>query len=311
MKKIKAIAAFFSLIVVVLLTGCSRQSADTVKIGITIANLGETFQTYVADAMRDYAEIHGENIELIFADGRNDATVQLSQVENFITQQLDAIIVLPVSTEATGPMMTSAKNADIPLMFVNRRPENMPDGAWYVGSKEFVAGQIQGRFIAEQLQGAGQVGILMGKLDTEATSLRTEGAESILDEYENIQIVRKQTALWTRDQGMTVMENWLAGSEHLNAVIANNDDMALGAISAIEAAGLKDEILVIGVDATPDALAYLEEGRLSGTVFQDAAGQGKGAIEAAMRLIDREDQEKDLWIPFQLVTHENMHDFSS
>jgi inositol transport system substrate-binding protein len=105
------------------------------------------------------------------------------------------------------------------------------------------------------------------------------------------------------------MENWLAAGDPIHAVASNNDDMALGAIQAIEAAGLLGQIIVGGVDATPDALAEMERGRLDVTVFQDASGQGGGAIRAAVALAKGEQVENRVWIPFVLVTPENYKEF--
>ena len=186
---------------------------------------------------------------------------------------------------------------------------NLPDGAYYVGSEEKKAGIMQMEYLAEKMGGKGNIVILMGKLDNEGTIKRTEGVEEIAKKYPDIKILDKQTGLWQRTDGMAKTENWLNkyGNE-INAIVSNNDDMALGAVQALKDSG-KTGIFVIGVDATPDGLAALAAGDISATVFQDADGQGGGAVEVAKKAANGETVVKETWVPFKLVTPENINEF--
>jgi inositol transport system substrate-binding protein len=152
----------------------------------------------------------------------------------------------------------------------------------------------------------------MGELGTLVARGRTEAFHQVFktDECKGIEIVEEQTANWQRTQGADLMTNWLSSGLEFDAVISNNDEMAIGAIQALKAAG-KDlsKIVVGGVDATQDALAAMQAGDLDVTVFQDAAGQGKGALDAALKLAKGEKVEKKVYIPFQLVTPANVKDF--
>jgi inositol transport system substrate-binding protein len=130
-----------------------------------------------------------------------------------------------------------------------------------------------------------------------------------LQGHPNTKIVLEQTANWDRAQGLALMENWLASSKHIDAVIAQNDEMALGALSAIQAAGKQNEIRVIGIDAIQDALKAVSEGRLAGTVFQDAGGQGALALQIAISIVQGKPVQHNNYIPFQLVTKKNLNDF--
>lgn len=194
-------------------------------------------------------------------------------------------------------------------MYVNRYPEELPEEAFYVGSKERDAGVIQGQFLEGYLQPGDQVAILMGKLDEEASPKRTEGVVEAIENLGGV-VVDQQAGNWLRPEGMRITGDWITkyGSQ-LKAICANNDDMAIGAIQALEAANLLDQVMVLGIDATPDALNLLKEGKLSGTVFQDAVGQGKSAIDVALKAVNGETQEQETWIPFQAVTAETADEF--
>lgn len=264
---------------------------------------------YMKDGMEAYAEDLGAEIEVTYVDAKEDSATQIGQVENFITQGMDSIVVVPVNTQSTQPITDAAAGADTNLVYVNRLPANLPEEVVFVGSESIKAGILQMEYLAEQLGGEGNVVIMMGKLDNEASISRTEGVKQVAAEYDDINIIKEQTANWSRSEGMTLMENWISSGDQIDAVASNNDDMALGAIEALKSAGIKDDVLVGGVDATPDAINSVEAGELDVTVFQDAEGQGSGSIDAAYKMAKGENVDNRVWIPFQLVTPENYTDF--
>jgi len=314
-------ALILSLIAVMLLTfiGCGSTNnaasgdgdaaGEKVKIGVSIANFDDTFLTYMMDGMKAYANDHSDVIDIEFVDAKEDMAKQMDQVENFIVQQKDAIIIVPVDTSATDPMTSAATEAGVKLVYVNRKPANLPEGTYYVGSEEIVAGRLQMEFLSEAMGEEGKIAILMGKLDNEGALKRTEGNEEIAAKFDGIEIVDKQTGLWQRNEGMMKTEDWINRfGDDLKAIASNNDDMALGAIQALKDAG-REDILVVGVDATPDGLAALEAGDLAATVFQDAAGQGGGAVEVAYGSVSGTQSEQVKMIPFKLVTPDNLSEF--
>ena len=284
--------------------------AAPVKVGVSIANFDDTFLTYMMDGMKAYAKAHSSEVEITFTDAKEDMAKQLDQVENFIVQKKDAIIIVPVDTSAAGPMTKNIVGKNIKAVYVNRNPGNLPDGAYYVGSEEIVAGRLQMEFLGEKLKGKGNVAILMGKLDNEGALKRTAGNEEVQkNKYPDIKILDKQTGLWQRNEGLAKTEDWLNRfGKDLSAILCNNDDMALGAIQALKDKKRTD-IVVVGVDATPDALTSVSKGELAATVFQDAAGQGGGGVEVAMKAAKGEKVTKETWIPFKLVTPENLSQF--
>ena len=280
---------------------------ETITIGLTM-KFDDLWLTTLRDAMTEYAASQ-PGVELIAVDSKEDVATQLGQVENFVAQGVDAIIIIPANTDAADPMTKAAQDAGIPLVYVNRIPSNLPEGVAYVGSDSIQAGIMQAEWLAEQLGGEGNVVIMNGDLAQEAAQMRTEGEKQVFAKYPGITIIREDTGNWSRDQGLALMENWLASGDQIDAVAANNDEMAIGALQAIEAAGQLGNILVGGVDASPDALQEMDKGRLNVTVFQNAKGQGEGGIKAAIALARGEEIEQITWIPFELVTPENYKEY--
>lgn len=283
---------------------------ETVTIGFAQCNLNDTFQTYVVDAASAKADELGYKIDV--QDAQEDVVKQQDQVNTMIEQGYDAIMVVPVDTAAMGPITEAVTKAGIPLIYVNRNPfgtEEPPAGVYYVGSQEIVAGQLQGQFLIDTMGEKGGVGILMGILSNEGAVKRTEGNEEILAKYPDIKILAKESGEWQYDKGMSITENWLtAYGDELTAILANNDGMAIGALQALETAG-RDDVIVVGVDAIPDAVNLVAEGKLDATVLQDAEGQGAGGVDVAAKLIAGETPASVTWIDFVLVTPENVADF--
>ena len=280
---------------------------ETITIGLTML-FNDQWLTTLRDAMTEYAASQ-PGVELIAVDSEEDVATQLGQVENFVAQGVDAIIIIAANTDAADPMTKAAQDAGIPLVYVNRIPSNLPEGVFYVGSDSIQAGIMQAEWLAEQLGGKGNVVIMNGDLAQEAAQKRTEGEKQVFAKYPDIKIIKEDTGNWHRDEGLALMENWLATGDQIDAVASNNDEMAIGAIQAIEAAGKLGEILVGGVDASPNALEEMDKGRLNVTVFQNAKAQGEGGIKAAIALARGEQIEQITWVPFELVTPENYKEY--
>ncbi len=176
---------------------------------------------------------------------------------------------------------------------------------YYVGSKEKSAGIIQMVHLAEKLGGKGNIAILMGSLKNLASFERTEGIEYIADRYPDINIVTKTSGRWLRPFAKSIVKHWLSSGVEFDAVVANNDEMAIGAIKALENSGKLSEVLVAGVDATDAALQELKNGKLYLTVLQDAKKQGEQLLKTAYRAANGETIRNEIWVPFKLVTREN------
>lgn len=306
-------AIIFLLVVAMVATGAfaagGKEASGKVKVAYVCNSFNDTFQTYVMDAAKKFFADKAD-MELVLQDAQEDVIRQQDLVNTLISQGVKALIVVPVDTNAMAPIIKAAADAKIPLVFVNRNPfgtGTLPANVYYVGSQEIIAGQLQMEAMGKLLGGKGNVAILIGKLDNEGALKRTEGNEvTIKSKFPDIKILAKETGNWQRDQGMSLVENWLtAYGKNLNGILANNDEMALGAVEALKAAGRTD-VIVMGVDAIPDAKVAVGNGSLAATVLQDAVGQGRGAAEAAFKVLGGQKVEPVTWVPFVLVNKDNL-----
>ncbi len=295
----------------------SGAAAD--NIGVTMAAFDDNFLTVLRNGMIRMAD-EMDGVDLQVEDAQNDVAKQLDQINNFIASGVDAIIVNAVDTSATQAMTAAAESAGVPLVYVNREPINvdsLPDNQAFVASNEIESGTLAAFEICKILRAQGKAGgarayMLMGELSNQAAVQRSKDVHDVIgmDMCNFITLIDEQTANWSRDEAQDLMTNWLSAGEPFDAVFANNDEMAIGAIQAMKATGLDMDVIVVGgVDATQDALAAMVAGDLDVTVFQDAAGQGSGALNAALMLAAGEDVEQKVYIPFQLVTPANMDEF--
>jgi inositol transport system substrate-binding protein len=315
MKEMKLAKLFLPTIALIAMAlgGIPAQAAEKVKIGVAMALFDDVWLTLVRDSMTKWATSHPD-VELTIVDAANDTAKQTGQVENFLAQGMNAVVILPVDTAATKPMTKSVVKAGKPLVYVNRKPSNLPKDVVYCGSNSIEAGIMNMEELGKAMGGKGNVAILMGELSNEAAIGRTDGIKKVAKEkFPDIKVVREQTGNWKRDQGKTIMENWLASGQEINGVASNNDEMALGALQAIKAAGKLGKIPVGGTDGSHDALESMEKGELNNTVFQDPVGQGEEAVNAAYLLVKKEPNPKvvdgNIWIPYQKVTKENYKSF--
>lgn len=311
MKKTLIAAGFASLL---------STTAMAENVGVSMALFDDNFLTVLRNGMSDYADgLDGVSIQI--EDAANDVGKQLDQVKNFIASGVDAIVVNPVDTSATQAISDAAAAANIPLVYVNRQPVNvdtLPDNQAFVASNEVDSGTLETKEVCRQLTAAGKseanILVIMGELSNQAAVVRTQDIHDVIatPECSFMKIVDEQTSNWQRDQAQNLMTNWLSSGVAFDAVIANNDESAIGAIQAMKAAGIDmGSVIVGGVDATQDALAAMAAGDLDVTVFQDAAGQGKGAINAALSLAKGEAVDQKVYIPFLLVTPDNMAEFAA
>jgi inositol transport system substrate-binding protein len=284
-------------------------AAHAQKIGLAMAQL-DTFLTILKDGTLDAAKKAGATIQV--EDAQNDVGKQLSQIQNFIAQKVDAIIVNPVDTDATPKMTKMVADAKIPLIYVNRKPvdfEKLPAGVAFVASDERVSGTLETKEVCRVLKGKGNIVVLMGELSNEAARTRTKDIEEVVatPDCSGIKILDKREGKWSRTSAQDIVTNWLSSGTKFDAIVANNDEMALGAINALKAAKKwTPDFMVAGIDATPDALASMKAGDIKVTVFQNAAGQGTGAIDAAIKLIKKQPVERFVNVPFELVTPSNL-----
>jgi len=287
--------------------------ANAQRVGLTMANQ-DTFLAYMSDALLAQAKKAGANVQMEVAG--DDVGKQLSQIQNFIAQRVDVIIVNPVDTDVTPKITKLVTAARIPLIYVNRRPadfDRLPAGVAWVASDENVSGTLETQEVCRVMKGRGNIVVLMGDLSNEAARTRTKDIEQVLatKECSGIKILDKREGKWQRTTGNDITTNWLSNGIKFDAIIANNDEMAIGAIQALKAAKKwRPDFMVAGIDATPDALASIRAGDLKVSVLQNAAGQGTGALITAVKMFKKQPVDRFVNIPFELVTPANVGKFA-
>jgi inositol transport system substrate-binding protein len=302
-----------------LATALMGSTATAQQIGVSVARFDDNGLTVMRNGMTAH-EATLDGVSLQIEDATDDVAKQLDQINNFIASGVDAIIVNAVDTNATEAMSNAAASAGVPLVYVNRQPVNMdtlPDGQAFVASNEIESGTLAAFQMCRDLRAAGKSGgasayMLMGQLSNQAAVQRSKDFHDVIgmDMCNFITLIDEQTANWSRDEANDLMTNWISNGDPFDAVFGNNDEMALGAIQAMKAAGVSmDDVVVGGVDATSDALLSMQAGEMDVTVFQDLAGQGAGSIDTAIALINGEDVDSKVFIPFMLVTPENIGEF--
>lgn len=299
----KAILAAF-----VMAISASTASAQT--IGVSMSGL-DKFRTALLNGVLSQGKtISG--LKLVVQNAKGDNEAQKAQVQQFIADKVDAII-LAVSDGDLGPQMTKlAADAHIPLVYINNVPSNLsdlPENQVVVASNEAESGTMQTKEVCSLLKGKGRLVVLMGEPFHAAARARTQDIDNVIatPDCKGLQIVERQAAYWSPEYADQQMQEWLTAGVKFDAVIANNDEMALGAIRAMKRNGMSmKDVVVAGVDATDDALAAMQAGDLDVTILQSASGQGATAVDAAIKLINGQKVPRENNVPFELVTPQNI-----
>lgn len=285
-------------------------------IGATLLSLQYPFLVKLNDAMT--AEATKEGVCFDSLDPRQKVDTELSQIEDLITKKVDLIIMVPVDVKQSGAAAKKINDANIPLMFVNTKlDDSFAAGGGkvvtYVGSNDVQAGTIQGQYVVDTLgTGGGKIIYLVGQYGGASTNLRKQGFMQILSAHPEITIATELEGHGSRAEGKTIMEDLLQkyAKGEIQAVIAQNDEMALGALSAIVAANRRSEFkAIMGLDGETEALDSISSGGLTATVFQDAVAQGTGAIQTAVKILNGQTVDPVVDIPFKLVTKDNVATF--
>ena len=291
------------------LSGCAHLPAGgkrPVVIGVSFMNLSSEFIVMLDQALQ--AQAKQEGVQLLASDAQRSPEKQVQQVESFVAQRVDAIILNPCEVEASSPAVDAALAAGIPVVNINSETRSSPTA--FVGSRDEESARIAIEFIANKLGGKGNLVMMHGFMGQAAQIKRDHGAREALAKYPGLRLIADQTAEWDRARAMTLMENWIQSyGPKMQAVFAQNDEMALGALMALEQAGIKSRVVTVGIDSISDALHAVRDGRLDATVFQDARGQANRALDTALKILRKQPYEKQTYIPFQLVTKENVARF--
>jgi ribose transport system substrate-binding protein/inositol transport system substrate-binding protein len=298
-----------------MIAGCTAQptaapaepAAKVQKYGLFMSHMTNAFTIEMSDAVKAKAAELG--VELTVYDGGQDAAKQVSQVETAVTQGITGIVIEPVSVDGIVPAIEAATKAGIPVVVVNQKISKPEAASAFVGVSNVDGGVMEMKTAAEAIGGKGNVAFLLGPMGSDAQLGRTEGYYNVLKDYPDIKVVFEQTANWKTDEALKLVENWLQTGTEINAIVANNDGMALGALKAVEDAKLLDKIKIYGLDATPDALAAVKDGRMAATVSQSTTAQGATAMETVVKLVKGEKVDPEILVSFTLITIENVGEY--
>lgn len=282
-----------------LVLGGTLVGAKQTSIGLAVSTLNNPFFVDLRDGALAEGKALGYNV--IVADGQNDANRQMSQVENFIQQKVDLIVINPVDSDAVVAAVKSANKAGIPVITVDRGA-NGGNVVCHIASDNVAGGRMAGEYLAKIINGVGNVIELEGIPGTSAARDRGKGFNEAIKNFPKIKVVAHQEAGFDRAKGMSVMENLLQAHPDVVAVFAHNDEMALGALKAIEAAGKLNKIKVVGFDATDDALKAVKDGKMAATVAQKPIEMGKTAIATAKDVLSGKNVDKFIPVALALVT---------
>jgi inositol transport system substrate-binding protein len=250
----------------------------------------------------DAAAKSDPSLDIEFADANGDINKQLDQIDNFIAQKVGAIVVLPVDYEGIVPGVERANAVGIPVVSLAIKSHG---GKYaYVGPNNVEAGRLQGKFMHEHLPKNAQIVYLQGILGLYLTNERYRGFTEALDRPD-VKILSVQSADYDRAKGMATMEDWIQAFPQIDGVVAANDQMALGALQALKAAGRRN-VLISGVDGLQDTLKALVEGDVAQTIFQNATAQAKAAVAVIEDIKAGRPAPAETIVPFESITAENV-----
>ena len=306
MKKIVSIIMVLSLMV---LAACSMDSGLTddkkekkdsmkdVKVGVSISTLNNPFFVSLKDGIEKEAKEKGMKVTVV--DAQDDTAKQISGIEDLILQKVDVLLVNPTDSAAISSAVQSANEAGIPVITIDRSSDE-GDIETFIASDNVAGGEMASEYLVKELGEKAKVVELEGVSGASATRERGKGFHNIADKQ--LEVLTSQTAEFDRTKGLNVMENILQGNKDIQAVFAHNDEMALGAIEAIKAAG--KDIIVVGFDGNDDALKAVESGELKATIAQQPALIGEEAVNAAEKILKGDKVDDTISVPLKLVTKE-------
>lgn len=310
MKKMNAVWIIV-LTLVVVLAGCSTESKlengatktptkateGAITIGLSVSTLNNPFFVSLKEGAEKAAKAAGAT--LVVVDSQDDTAKQISGIEDLIQKKVSVILINPTDSDAIVTAVESANKANIPVITVDRA-SNGGEVITHIASDNIKGGKMAGEYILQQLGNKGNIVELQGIAGTSAARDRGQGFHDAVDGQAGVTVVASQPADFDRAKGLSVMENILQGNKEVQAVFAHNDEMALGALQAIQASG--KDIKVVGFDATDDAIKAVNDGTMAATVAQKPEAIGETAVQTALKSLKGEPVEKFVPVDLELIT---------
>jgi ribose transport system substrate-binding protein len=267
-------------------------------IGLALSTQNNPFFVELKDGAQKAADSAG--VQLVVVDAQDDPARQISSVEDLIQKRVSVILLNPTDSSALAGAVQSAQRANIPVITLDRGVDGA-DVASHIASDNIAGGKMAADFLAKQLGGKGNIIELQGVAGTSAARERGKGFDDELATT-GMKVVAQQPANFDRAQGLSVTENLLQGNSDVQAIFAQNDEMALGAVQAL--AGKNKKVLVVGFDGTPDGKKAVQDGQMAATVAQQPEEIGRLGVETAKKLVDKQTVDKSIAVPLKLLTKE-------
>jgi len=293
-----------------LLTGCASTAGggeDGEKtVGLAVANLQADFFNQIRQSVEAEAEAQG--VKVIVSDAKGDSDTQVSQIQDFITQGVSAIIYIPAGATAATVPVRAANSAGIPIVTVDRNPEGSP-GDTFIATDSVAAAEALGDWVVEQTGGEANIGVIQGQVGTTPELARDEGFTTAIEKAPGMKEVARQASLqWAQDEGYDIATDMLQSNPDITVFFGRADALALGASAAARAAG-RDDILVVGFDGDKAGLEAVKDGTLGATITQPTQGMGKLALESALELADGGEVPAEQLQEGVLTTKDNVEPF--
>lgn len=280
-----------------------------VKIGLSEMSLTTEYQANLTKAVQNVVKQNYPNVELTVTDANADSATQVSQVENLISQGVDAILMVPYDRNGCMPAVEAAKDAGIPLIELCQETDS-PDRTSFVGSLHYDSGEMLMTALAEKIGGKGNIVFLEGPIGQDSALARTQAGKDVLEKnYPDIKIVTEKVCDWDRAAAMSAVENIIQSGTEFDAIYAESDSMALGAMEAISGTEYEGKAVVGGIDMIEDAYKSVSNGGMYCSCFQNFLKQADVGVEVAVRAALGQKIEKQYIIPFELVTKDNAKDY--
>lgn len=309
-KKILAIILVLSLFSMLAACGSAgggeEASGDKPVVYFCISHMSNAWATTASDSMKAEAEAQG--VDLTVLEAGKDINTQVGQIEMAVTNGADVIIIEPVSADGVLSAVKAAEDAGVRVIIYNQNISDPSIATAFVGVSNSDMGYMEMKLACETLGGSGNIALLLGPLGSEGQLGRSDGYDRALAEYPDVTVVFEEDGEWTTENGLKLVENWLSTGTTIDAVVSQNDNMALGAVKAFEDAGLAGTP-AYGVDAVDDAIKAISEGRLTATIDQATPTQSKLAIEVAVKLAKGETVEKEYLATPTAIDSSNVADY--
>ncbi len=293
-----------SLLAAALGTTLMPAQAQSAKFAVGYTNIADSdfFPNMVKKAFIDAAKADAA-VDVKFADANNDVTKQLDQIDNFIAQKVRAIVVVPVDYEGITPGIERANKAGIPVVTLNIQAKG--GKSTFVGSKNIDAGRMQGEFMAKALPQGAKVLYLQGTPGLYHSMEREQGFMAALKARKDVSVLSSLSGNYSRAEGMKITEDWVQRYPKFDAIVAANDQMALGALQALKTAGRKG-VLISGIDGTADARTAIKAGEMAQSVLQNGQAQAQGAFKVLTELKAGKAAPADVLVPFESISKDNV-----